>query len=258
MGIKHNRQVTQAESLTIQWEIDYVEWNEDHVIDSDVDFGSFKPKTNQIAESTLNAGVTIDGVLCKDGVIPDSAYPNALLLDGSRKMTGNLDIDSNDIDAVSYMEIDWAIRSLYDGYAWLGEPDARFALAYINEGIYFKPNALVGLKWEWDSKYIQIRVNSEMLEWVARLNGGAQSIFTADPNNSLMSTTLNFQPRLPATNIDLGTDAIRWQNIFLKGKVDFDSGDYISYDTTNNRYLFYIGNSVVGYVDNTGFHNGSP
>jgi len=36
--------------------------------------------------------VTIDGVLCKDGVIPDSAYPNALLLDGSRAMTGDLNL----------------------------------------------------------------------------------------------------------------------------------------------------------------------
>jgi len=36
--------------------------------------------------------VTIDGVLCNDGVIPDSAYPNALLLDGSRAMTGDLNL----------------------------------------------------------------------------------------------------------------------------------------------------------------------
>jgi len=39
--------------------------------------------------------VTIDGVLCKDGVIPDSAYPNALLLDGSRAMTGDLNLGGN-------------------------------------------------------------------------------------------------------------------------------------------------------------------
>lgn len=47
-------------------------------------------KVDNIGELTSNAGVTVDGVLCKDGVIPNSAYPNALLLDGSRFMTGPL------------------------------------------------------------------------------------------------------------------------------------------------------------------------
>lgn len=37
-----------------------------------------------INEITAAAGVTVGGVLCKAGVIPASAYPNALLLDGSR------------------------------------------------------------------------------------------------------------------------------------------------------------------------------
>lgn len=43
-----------------------------------------------IEEKTADAGVTVDGVLCKDGVIPNAAYPNALLLDGSRAVTGDL------------------------------------------------------------------------------------------------------------------------------------------------------------------------
>jgi len=50
-------------------------------------------KADTIAEYTSGAGVTIDGVLLKDGVIPNSAYPNAVLLDGTRKMTGNLEIE---------------------------------------------------------------------------------------------------------------------------------------------------------------------
>jgi len=56
-------------------------------------------------EYTADAGVTVDGVLCKDGVIPDSAYPNALLLDGSRAMTGNLDMGDNpivDLDEIRF------------------------------------------------------------------------------------------------------------------------------------------------------------
>jgi len=40
-----------------------------------------------INEVTVDGGVTIDSVLLKDGVLEDSAYPNALLLDGTRAMT---------------------------------------------------------------------------------------------------------------------------------------------------------------------------
>ena len=43
-----------------------------------------------INEKTDATGVTVDGVLCKDGVIPNAVYPNALLLDGSRAMTGGI------------------------------------------------------------------------------------------------------------------------------------------------------------------------
>jgi len=47
-------------------------------------------KTDTIDEKTANAGVTVDGVLCKDSIIPNSAYPDALLRDGSRVATGDL------------------------------------------------------------------------------------------------------------------------------------------------------------------------
>ena len=50
---------------------------------------SSTPKTDAIAEATPNAGITIDGLLCKDGVIPNSGYPSAFLTDGSRDITGN-------------------------------------------------------------------------------------------------------------------------------------------------------------------------
>jgi len=57
-----------------------------------------------ISEKTADAGVTIDGVLCKDGAIPETAVPvltdakysNALLLDGTRVMTGNLDVGTTE------------------------------------------------------------------------------------------------------------------------------------------------------------------
>ena len=43
--------------------------------------------------------MTADGVLLKDGVVPKTAYPDALLLDGSRQMTGDLDF-ANDLDVI--------------------------------------------------------------------------------------------------------------------------------------------------------------
>lgn len=38
----------------------------------------------------------------------------------------------------------------------------------------------------------------------------------------------------------------------------FAENDYLYYDRMNNRYLYYIGGTVIGYVDSSGFHNGAP
>jgi len=51
--------------------------------------------TDLVGERSEGVGVTVDGVLCKDGVIPNSSYPNAFLLDGSRKMKGNIDLSED-------------------------------------------------------------------------------------------------------------------------------------------------------------------
>lgn len=48
------------------------------------------------------------------------------------------------------------------------------------------------------------------------------------------------------------------QDLELDGVLRYETGDYIDYDATNNRYLFYIGAAVIGYVDAAGFHNGAP
>lgn len=37
-----------------------------------------------------------------------------------------------------------------------------------------------------------------------------------------------------------------------------DINDYITFDNTNNRWLFYIGGTCEGYIDSTGWHNGAP
>lgn len=64
---------------------------------------------DDIREKTLNAGVEVDGVLCKDGVLEDSAYPNALLLDGTRAIekTVYYDEEYNNGDSGASKTIDW-------------------------------------------------------------------------------------------------------------------------------------------------------
>jgi len=52
--------------------------------------GSQTAYVDVLNELTAATGVTVDGVLCKDGVVPDSAYPNAFLLDCSRAVAGHL------------------------------------------------------------------------------------------------------------------------------------------------------------------------
>lgn len=92
--------------------------------------GKFKGTVyvDTIAEITAAAGVTIDGVLCKDGAIPETAvpvlkdakYPNALLLDGSREM-------------VSGKKISWAVGANPHPYITNWNP---FGAVY-DESIYF-------------------------------------------------------------------------------------------------------------------------
>ncbi len=74
-----------------------------------------------INEITADAGVTVDGVLLKDGVLEDSAYPNALLLDGSRAM--NEKIQLNDI---------WIKRASSSAFILLRSDLATRASLYVN------------------------------------------------------------------------------------------------------------------------------
>jgi len=55
----------------------------------------------------------------------------------------------------------------------------------------------------------------------------------------------------------LGTDLSEDFSV-VDGNVTFATGDFIDYDATNDRYVFYIGDVVVGYVNATGFHDGAP
>lgn len=90
-GIKHATQTAKPDDP--DYDVSADEWNEDHTIDDNsITISKILDFVNQAvlaveAEPTLNL----------TGVIPDSAYPNAVLKDGTRAMTGNLDMDTHDI-----------------------------------------------------------------------------------------------------------------------------------------------------------------
>lgn len=47
-------------------------------------------------------------------------------------------------------------------------------------------------------------------------------------------------------------------NVWFDNRIYMDEKDYIEYDKSNDRYVFYINNTAVGYIDSTGFHSGAP
>jgi len=49
-----------------------------------------------------------------------------------------------------------------------------------------------------------------------------------------------------------------WVSLYYVKELYFDDYDSMTYDKTNNRYLFKIANTCVGYIDSAGFHNGAP
>lgn len=57
------------------------------------------------------------------------------------------------------------------------------------------------------------------------------------------------------------TNNIQTELISMVGAVPvigFQPDDFVLYDLTNDRYLFYIGSVIVGYIDDAGWHNGAP
>lgn len=77
---------------------------------------------DELREKTANAGVTVDGLLIKDGVIPSGGLPGAFLVDGTRALTSNLDAGGNRLtniadgqaatDGVSKGQLDAALQGL--------------------------------------------------------------------------------------------------------------------------------------------------
>ena len=131
----------------------------------------------------------------------------------------------------------------------------------------------------WDVGYIRTRSKSTAqilleahtgaaFQTIARLMSGADPYFDIPLAGDL----------LPISNKSLGSASKYWNQAFidevlLTSDIDLEPSalpriyfdhdgvsaeDSIEYDKTNNRLLFYIGGSVVGYVDNTGFHDGAP
>jgi hypothetical protein len=46
--------------------------------------------------------------------------------------------------------------------------------------------------------------------------------------------------------------------IVVSSIIEYDSNVYTAYDKVNNCFLFVIGGNTIGYINATGFHNGSP
>lgn len=65
--------------------------------------------------------------------------------------------------------------------------------------------------------------------------------------------------RIESPELNINNTAYNVTADYFIGNVTmYDTGDFIDYDTENDRYLFYIGDVVVGFVNATGFYSGSP
>jgi len=89
-------------------------------------------------------------------------------------------------------------------------------------------------------------------------DGGGTEVARISASDDLFSISRSGHI-IPGTDItkQLGGPSNRWYIIW---GINFqtDSGDSLNYDRTNDRWLFYVGGTVRGYVDATGFHDGAP
>jgi len=204
--------------------------------------------------------------------IANAQTPNTLLLDGSRAMTGDLTIGSHKIIADNaFLQggiAGFVIRNIADtAYRDLTlrelttidniQTDSiieRVPTAGVTiDGLLLKDSVLDGvdvLKFAEDFA-IGIKATND---WVVIMDRAMVNY------KSLICQTLKVRGDLDPwfnNQNDLGSNTLSWKRVFCQ-KVVFDSGDYISYDDANNRFLFTIGDDIKGYVDATGFHDGAP
>ena len=142
------------------------------------------------SDSWIPAQADEEGRLVIDPSDLDTRYELAntcLLLDGSRKMAGKLDMNTYGIDSVKH------ILPYTPYWCDIGEVGSEFRKGYF-----------------------------QYLKALNTIETGLINMITATP------------------------------------AIGFQNDDYILYDITNDRYLFYIGYAVVGYIDAAGWHNGPP
>jgi len=122
--------------------------------------------TDQINEKTGDAGVTVDGVVCKDSAVPDAAYPNAVLKDGSRAMTGDLEL-VNDVILISAGGL-VDFKNAAGSYRNLG-----YRAGYVQEGLYQVHNTL--------NAYLRTDYRTDAHFWLRSYDGAWRDC--ADLNN---------------------------------------------------------------------------
>lgn len=103
-------------------------------------------RADTISEFTPNAGVNADGVLLKDNIIPASAYPLALLTDGSRSCSG-LQPFTGGIKTDTIVEVN---------------PDAGVTVddVLLKDGKVMTPNLMVR---EFDASYLTVRNRADTM-----------------------------------------------------------------------------------------------
>lgn len=98
-----------------------------------------------------------------------------------------------------------------------------------------------------------------VIRWT--LYGSGSSLFSSGASNQFQIRDSSiYLASLDDGHLDLEADISIDLNspVFVDSTLTFDTSDYIDYDEANDHYLFYIGGSVIGYIDATGFHDGSP
>lgn len=188
-----------------------------------------------------------------------------LLLDGSRAMTGDFDLDGSDI--MNPYQINFSGGDV----CIVGNASLGGTLNVMNKALSVYRPMTLGAFTSWGESSSQFK-NATGTQGFgiyppSSILQALGSPAAVEPIWNDSNAVLNFQSwdgsqRVVSAVLGNGAkfEIKRAGDLtMLAGKkLIFDSGDYVTFDQTNNRYLFYIGDSVVGYVDSSGFHNGAP